>query len=98
MFANLGDVFEGFVIGVDEESGGSKVNAETFDGPNDAASFRTEGGPRAFVVEGGAAEKYDGADIAVRLLLLESGSKAIAAGVTVQAEGATAVGGGISAG
>ena len=37
---------------------------------------------------GGAADEEDGADGAVWLFLLEGGAEAVAAGVTVQAEGA----------
>ena len=46
-------------------------------------------------LEGGAAAENDAADGAVRLLLLERGAEAIAAGVTVQAEGSGIVGNGI---
>ena len=95
MFGNLSNVLERFVVGVDAEIGGPEVAAERFDGPNDAPSFKVEGGPGTFVVEGGAADENDGADGAVRLLLLEHGAEAIAAGVTVQAEASGIVGNGI---
>ena len=97
MFANLGSVLERFVVGVDPELGGPEVAAETFDGPNDAPSFKVEGGAGAFVVEDGAVDEGDVADGAVRLLFLERGADAIAAGVTVQAEGTQIVGNDIPA-
>ena len=75
------------MVGVDAKIGGPEVTTETFDDPNDAPSFKVEGGPGAFVVEGGAADVDDGADGDVWLLLLERGAEAIAAGFTVQAEG-----------
>ena len=95
MFANPGNVLERFVVGVDAEIGGPEVTAETFDGPNDAPIFKVKGGPGTFVVEGGAADENDGADGAVRLLLLERGAEAIVAGVTVLAEGSGIVDNGI---
>ena len=64
------------------------------DGPNDAPSLKVEGGPGTFVGEGGAADENDGADGAVRFLLIERGA-AIADGVTVQAEGSGIVVNGI---
>ena len=81
MFANLANVFERFVVGVEAEIGGPEVAAETFDGLNDALSFTVEGVPGTFVIEGGAGDEDDGADEAVRLLLLERGAEAIAADV-----------------
>ena len=83
------------MVGVDAEIGVPEVAAETFDGPNDASTFTVEGGPGTFVVEGGAADENDGAGGPVRLLLLELGAEAIAAGVTVLTEGSGIVGNGI---
>ena len=97
MFANLGNVLQRFVVGVDTEIGGPEVAAGTFDGPNNVPSFKVEGGPGTFVVDGGATDEDDGADGTVRLLLLERGTEAIAAGVIVQAEGSGIVGNGIPA-
>ena len=43
VFANLGNVLERFVVGVDAEIGGAEVATETFDGSNDGPSFKVEG-------------------------------------------------------
>ena len=51
-----------------------------------------------FVVLGEAADEEDGADRAVWLFMLEDGAEAVAAGVTVQAEGARVVGHGVPVG
>ena len=87
-------VVERFVVGVDGDIGGQEVTAEAFNGPNNAPSFKVERGPGTFVVEGGVAVENDGADGVFRLLLLDRGAEAIAAGVTVQDEGSGIVGNG----
>ena len=96
VIADLGDVFERFVVGVDEEFGRPEVSVEAFDGPDDATSFQVDRNPGSFVVEGGAADEHDGADGAVRLFLLEGGAKDVQAGVGVQAERAGVVGDSVS--
>ena len=95
MLADLGDVFERFVVGADEKHGGPEASAEAFEGPDDTTGLQVEGSPGLFVVECGSADKRDGEDGAVGLFLLEGGTEAVQAGVTVQAEGAGVVGDGV---
>lgn len=59
-------------------------------GPNDATGFKAQGCPETYVVL--TADEEDGADAVVWLCLLESGAKAVAAGVMVHAEDARVVG------
>ena len=75
--ADLGDVFERLMVGVDEELGGPEVSAEAFDGPDDATGLQVEGSPGSFVVEGGSAVEHNGTDGAVGLFLLEGGAEAV---------------------
>ena len=95
MPADLGDVLERLVVGADEKHGGPEASAEAFEGPDDTTGLQVEGSPGLFVVECGSADKRDGEDGAVGLFLLEGGTEAVQAGVTVQAEGAGVVGDGV---
>ena len=92
VFADLGDVLQRFMVGVDEELGRPKMASEALDGPDDATGFEVEGGPCSLVVEGGAADEKDGADGAVGLFLFERCTETVDAGVAVEAEGAGVVG------
>ena len=94
-FADLSDTLKRLVVRVDVELGGPEVAAETFDGPNDAAGFEVKRGPGSFVVEGGAADKDDGTDGAVGLLLFESRAKTVDAGFAVEPKRSGVVGNGV---
>ena len=91
VLADLGDVLDRLVVGVDEERRGPEVSAGAFDGPDDATGLEVGGSPGPFVVECGLADKHDGADGTVGLFLLKGGAGAVQAGVTVQSEGAGVV-------
>lgn len=87
------------MISVDEDVAGPMVTPETFCGLHDAASLDTEGSPRTLVVESGAADQDNGTKITIRLLLLQSGTQVVLAGVAVGAEkGVIRRGGGIPVG
>ena len=98
MLAYFGGILKRLVVGVNDELCGPKVTTLSLDGPNDATGLKVEGSPRTSRVQGGAANKQDGPDGVVWLFLLEGGAEAVAAGVTVQAEGAGVVSDGVVVG
>lgn len=91
-FADLRDVLERLVIGVDEEHGRLEVAPEAFGGPDYATSFEVKGGPGSFVSEGAAANENDGAYGTVGSLLLKGCAEAVDAGVAEEAKGKGVVG------
>lgn len=86
MFADLGHVLQGAVVGENAELGAAEVAAEAFDCPNHSSSFEVERRPVSLGVESCSADENDGLDAAVRLLLLECSSEAVDASVTVKTE------------
>lgn len=92
MLANLGDVFKGFVVGVNVELGRPHKKTQMCHRPNHNSSFEVDGRPVAFGVKGGKVYVHDGVDKAVRLILSQNSAEAVDACVTVTAKRASAVG------
>ena len=71
------------------------VAAEALESPDDAASLQIERSSMPFPVKRSSADVRDGFYGAVRLLLFESGSEPVDAGVAVHVKRACAVGDGV---
>ena len=87
--------FQSLVVGEYPELGAPEVAAEALESPGDAASLQIERIPMPFRVQRSSADVRDGFYGAVRLLLFESGSEPIDAGIAVHVKRAYAVGDGV---
>ena len=86
MVPHFAYAFQCLGVGEYAELGSSKVSAEVFESPNDAAGLQMKRSPMPFRVERSSADIRDGFYGTALVLLFEGGAKAVDASVAVHVE------------